>query len=238
MPPLFYERVRKMRICASIQLVSIIALLVTAGVLVECVFTKAQFAVVCILLFILCVLILAVVLCNGYIKRQPCGLKIYDIPIGTGDVESVAEALSASPIGEGAYVSFCKKRNISVRVLIQSAAGFDRKVFSDQRKRLNRKINKANQISTEVPLHEALSSLRINLVVCDRRNAELIAWVGNNTERMLQRNEAVISAAVITEEKKLLFPACINNLTIAELNRYEAAGTLLYEGLSQAGKME
>jgi hypothetical protein len=48
---------------------------------------------------------------------------------------------------------------------------------------------------------------------------------------MLRRNEAIVSAAIIMGEKRLLFPACMEDLSIINLKRYEMAAVVLMECL-------
>ena len=74
--------------------------------------------------------------------------------------------------------------------------------------------------------------MRINLVVCDSENTEVYNWVNADTAMLLHRVEAIVSAALILDERKLLFPACMQHLTIAELKRYETAALVLVNCLA------
>ena len=227
MPSLFYERVRKMRICAYVQLVCIIFAMMSGGIFIASLFYNAELSVCLGFGSVGCICVLLILFSSRYLKKDTRNLLQYEIPMWATNVEEVASALSAGRIDNDSYVSFRKKGRISVRILVQFDSEFISKEVSRKRKRVNKIINSKFGVSSQVSMYDALSSIRVNLVVCNRRNDELISWVNANTRMLLHRNEAIVSAAVILGENKLIFPACIENLSIAEVSRYEAAGLIL-----------
>lgn len=232
MPSLLFERVKKMRICAVIQTVCLILAMMSICIFLGCLFYHATLVTSLSFGAVGCVSSLIILLCNRYLKADKSKLEQYEIPIHTADMASIAAVLIAEKFDNDAYVSFRKQGRISVRILAQYHPEFIKKEVSAKRKRANKRINARFDVSSQVPMYEALSSLRVNLVVCDQRNDDTIAWVNSNTAMLLQRNEAIVSAAVILGEKKLLFPACMENLSIGNVNRYEAAAAVLIASLA------
>lgn len=227
MPSLFHDRIRKMRICAFVQLGCFILAIISGGIFIECLFYNVELSVFLCLGSVVCICVLVILFCSRYLKKDTDKLVQYEIPTWASDLEEVAQALSAGQMDSNSYVSFQKRGRISVRILVQYNPEFDKKEASRNRKRVNKVINTKFGVSSRVSMYDALSSIRINMAVCNRRNDDLISWVNTNTGMLLHRNEAILSAAVILDENKLIFPACMENLTIAELNRYEAACLVL-----------
>ena len=96
-----------------------------------------------------------------------------------------------------------------------------------QRKRINRSVNAQYGVSTKVSIYEAGKRLRINLIVCDTDSEELHAWCGSKVSYLFDRTESVLSAVIIMDERKLVFPACAGELSVAQVQCYESAAMLL-----------
>ena len=195
-------------------------------------------AIICVCFgFTGCIFVLPIILCTRFLKMNTGDLSQYEIPIVASDLEAVVLALNAEKIDDDHYVSFRKKDGIMVRILAQYGSAFTKRESTAKRKRANKVINARYGISSKASLYDALSSLRINLVICNRRNDELLSWLNANTTMMLRRNEAIVSAAIIMGEQRLLFPACMEDLSIINLKRYEMAAVVLMECLEVSSEI-
>lgn len=230
MTELFADRVRIMRICATVELVSMILLFLFAGLFIDAIMAHAALPICLGLFFLIVVSAIGIIFCVQYPKREKVS-GVYAVPIETVDLQEVINAFGAVPVAEGAHVCFQRSGRISIRLLLQHCNVFDKKCISNQRKFANKVINATYAVPQWQAMYAALSGVRINLVVCRQGNEDLYAWVGSRTELLLNRTEAIVNAAVILDEKKFLFPAYMGHLTVVQLNRYEAAGMMLAEHL-------
>ena len=231
MPELFELRIRQMRICAVTELVCILmglpvigllALALTAEVSLGAAAALAVAALICVVCFACCRVFIG--------KRRVHGTHC-EIPVGIGTYEELTAAMSGTAMRENAYIAFMEQNGMKIRVLMQYAPVFNQQAFSKQRKSVNAEANKQFRISSSVSIYEAFKRLRINLVVCGEADDALLAWVNRDAYPLLHRNEAVVNAAVALGTGKLLFPVCVDHLTLLELKRYEAAARLLAEKL-------
>lgn len=84
-------------------------------------------------------------------------------------------------------------------------------------------------VGQEISISDSYTQFRVNLVLAARDSAQLRAWVCARPERLLQRAEPIVQAAVAREQGVLLFPALHQWVTPAEAHVYETAAKLLTE---------
>lgn len=79
-------------------------------------------------------------------------------------------------------------------------------------------------VGQEISISDSYTQFRVNLVLAARDSAQLRAWVCARPERLLQRAEPIVQAAVVREQRTLFFPALHQWVTPAEAHVYETAG--------------
>lgn len=84
-------------------------------------------------------------------------------------------------------------------------------------------------VGQEISISDSYTQLRVNLVLAARDSAQLRAWVCARPERLLQRAEPIVQAAIVREQRTLFFPALHQWVTPAEAHVYETAAKLLTE---------
>lgn len=232
MPPRFYTRTRTMKRCAVSDLICTVILIVALGSAVELLVLHGSFLAIAIAMaaVLTCVVLLV---CNARrIKALSDSLIPYCIPLDNETLSSIVSSLDAAEMGSGGYAAFSKLGKYTVRLLIQHAPQFDQRELSQQRKKLNRKINARYQVKSQMPLFEALSMLRINLVVCNEAPADLSEYLEQNIEVLLSRNELIVPAVIVLDRQQLFFPDCMAALTINQLARYVTAAQYLCDALT------
>lgn len=233
MPDLFYARTKIMRWISISQLVNGILLAVSCAIIFDCVYSKGPYQTYLVFGTIAVINLIILIFCYQYFRKTRGADIPYSVPLSVGSIQDIVSALIAEEVENDSYVSFCKVEGINIRTLIQYAPKYDKSTITAQRKNVNKLINRSFHISHSVPMYEALSSIRINLVVCDSVNDQLLKWVSQNTERFLSRNEAIVSVAITLEDKIMYFPAFFSNVLWNQAKRYEVAGVFLSERLAR-----
>ena len=160
------------------------------GLEIEAFFSSASPPVKSVLaiMILLCIFL---IFCAESVKKKPESKEVYQIRIEPTDKEYFASSNDAAPVCEDAYVILRNEGKYKVRILMQFAPEFDSNSLTKQRKTANRIINKKYNIQSNLPLHDALKMLRINLVVCDEMSEDACKWVGSNTELLLSEYSAL-----------------------------------------------
>ena len=235
MPEQFDKRICAQKTLIITELVCIIIIIIAIGLTAEVMITKSGVQIAYILLAIVCFFVLILVCISLYIKSASSCSELYTISIASSSLQSITDAFFANMIEEDAYISFCKIGKFSLRLLIQYTPKFDNKDLAQKRKKINRIINSRYHITTPMSMYEALTKLRVNLYVCERSSDEVYKFLKRDISILLKRNEIVIPAAVILDQKKLIFPDCMYGLTLTELKRYEIAARFLSNSLAANG---
>lgn len=240
MPALLSTRIKLMRRCAVFQLAAVILLAISFGVLIQVLIEQvATYGIILLSGGAMGLSIVVLLFVYFFLKRRSGVFTPYRIPISVPDKNAAFQMLYATPIDQNAYLFLGSRGSIKVRLLALYQPSFSASSFSKQRKQINANINQQYHIPQQEPYFDAVSRLRINLVVCDNSNDELEKWVSKNPVHLLSRNESIVSAAILIKEQTLLLPAFLSeNLYWKEIKKYEAAATLLVERLSLAVTQE
>lgn len=223
MPSGLIKKIRTMKICAVIELICVIAIIMTLALGVEVILVGGSIQVGMVLLCISACSGVVIACLSKYINGMATHAKNYVIQLNNISLRSVIDAFAASEIGNEGHIAFQAIKGIHYRILIQHIFQFNSSVLAQQRKRLNRIINAKYQIKSTVSMFEAFSSLRINVIVCETSSPALHEYIGQNASNLLSRNESVVQVAVALDEQVMIFPDCISNLSLNEVRRYEAA---------------
>ena len=107
---------------------------------------------------------------------------------------------------------------LKLRVVVYGTAAFDRKEFESAKDRINKKANKALDISQWVSLAEAAKMMRLNIICVDVMNDELRRFLSQNACRNLTRAEGIMNIAIVGD--KILIPPLYGQCDPAEIRRY------------------
>lgn len=225
MPDLFYQRLKRLKTQGILTLLCVIFAF-ASGILGVAVWTENQIAAVCFFVLFSGSLVGIYVLARRGERKERLP-EPYSVPVFLNRKEAILSAFGANRVEENSYVGFCSWGDFSMRVLILLDDCFDADAASRNRKRANRKINQQYQMSNEISMDQSYSALRINLAIVEQDNGALHHWVNRNPGELLRRVEAIINAAVVLDEQKLLFPCVQEAVTLRDLNKYQAAAELL-----------
>lgn len=236
MPELFEKRIRIMKFGAYFDICSIVLALLFGLLTVVACYKTGFNITVCILggSTISCIIVMIVK--NRLYLQQTKKQDAYHLDLNAVDVNSVVRQLSAVAVDTNAFFTFSRVGRFDGRVLIQHTPSFDQAKLSTQRKRVNGVINKKYGLRSNLPMYKSLKKLRINLVICNEASPLLVQWVCKNTELLLSRNESIINGAVVVEQRQLILPGCIYELSLIEVNKYEQALRYLVQKIYEPGK--
>lgn len=236
MPLSFYKHIRRLWLHAIVDLIGTVLLIVFLALSIELLIAKRSAGMLLVTAFIIVIFGTVMIINKKKLKIDFSNTPPYKIPITIDTIHGFAQSCGANSIDDSsAYVTFAYIQKIRVRMLIQYSSEFDHAIISKKRKQLNKVVNTKYSIKTSGSLYDSLASLRINLVICDKSSLAMIDWVNKKTTELLSRNESIVSVAVDLEEKTLLFPSHVSNLSIIELKKYVLAGEYLINCL-QAGR--
>lgn len=234
MPDSFFHRIKMMRIHQTIQLICLIMAMISCGVLIQCMLEGNIVLEVGLFLGIMAVVSISLLIYSRrYLKDRSGNFPFYRIPIAVETVDDIVKLLGAGEVAPNAFFSLFTCKNIKVRLLMLYCPVFSEEMVKKQRRTANKKINSLFSSPANEPYFEAVARHRINLVVCDNCNDELLAWVTRNPEHLMHRNESIMAAAVILQEKMLILPAFVSgDLDFKQLKKYEIACNTLSTQLS------
>lgn len=226
MPDRLKVRIRNLKIYSLLSSLLWWFLVVFFGLEIEAFLSSAGLLTksVLFILILICFILIRVV---GSAKKKLAPKEVYQIEIPPTNKEYFISSNNAVPVCEDTYVILRNEGKYKVRILIQFAPKFDSNFLTKQRKTANRIINKRYNIQSNLPLHDALKMLRINVVVCDEISDNARKWVERNTELLLSRSESIVNAAAFANQGTILFPDCPSGLTYNEILKYELAARTL-----------
>lgn len=164
------------------------------------------------------------------VRRVPSdGPELYAVPILANNPAACLAACEAELISEDAQGLFATDGRLHARVLALECDDFDAQRMKAIRHRANQKCNQQYYSGPQISISDSYTQFRLNLVLAARDNGELRSWVSTQPERLLQRAEPIVQAAVAREQGVLLFPALHQWVTPAEAHVYERAAKLLTE---------
>lgn len=131
------------------------------------------------------------------------------------------ERQNAMEVYPGVYVALTKYGSMRMRVLTQFEDVFDA-TTNKRRGAANKNANKILGASNHTTIAESTKLLRINIVICEEENKDLIRWV-QNTAQTLWRVESIVNFAIVKKENKLLVPNISGQYDISMVNKYKVA---------------
>lgn len=170
-----------------------------------------------------------VLACYRVRRVPPDAPALYSAPILVDDPTARLAACGAEQVGADAQVLFATDGRLHARVLALECDDFDAQRMKAIRHRANQKWNQQYHLSQQISISDSYTQFRVNLVLAARDSAQLRAWVCARPERLLQRAEPIVQAAVVREQRTLFFPALHQWVTPAEAHVYETAAKLLTE---------
>lgn len=175
-------------------------------------------------------IILAIWLSWRRIKKHP-KQKPYRIKLPTGDLSQFVDMLNLSPLDCVCSYGFTAYRGFTLRILSIANDYFDKAVIDLRRKKANAEINRKFGYDAAGGIFGFTNTVRINLVIVSNENKELLSWINRDPVSLLARGEAIVNAAILLENKTLVFPYLLAPLTLGEAQRYIAVASFLCEKL-------
>lgn len=106
-----------------------------------------------------------------------------------------------------------------LRAMVYRTDAFDKKAFDSARDRINKKANKALNISQWASLGEAAKMMRFNIICTDTLNDELRRYLSQNACRDLTRAEGIMNMAIIGS--RVLISPLYGRCDLADVRRYK-----------------
>lgn len=154
----------------------------------------------------------------------------YRISIPLTTKEDIQKSLMLSYIIDDDYISFLHYKRYTVRLLTQFTVSFVSDIVKRRREKANRLINAQYKVKHNTSFFS--HDVRINLIVCEQEDRSLLNWLTRNTSLLLDRHEAILLAAIVTDSNELLLPALFDNVDIRGLSAYQVAVELLVSRLT------
>ena len=223
MPSEYEQNIRRMKQTAIVSLVCVCGSVLSLCIGIAVAFWKEQVLWGVAAAVIAAVFVAVMILLEKRFKAETRRDTLYRIDTDVDQLDLILQRLQAVPVIPDAYVAFHSHNKMKIRTIVSFTLDYDSKEIKQHRKKVNREINRVYGVKSKMPLYEALSMLRINLVVCPTGGNAVSEWVSRNADSLLYRNEAIIHAAIILEEKKLLIPAVLASLDLGQLHTYQTA---------------
>ena len=225
MPDIFYKRLHRMYLYSCFESIAVLLILGCLLVAIEMLFSKTTAAIV----LFSTALCLATALWIYYQHMTKCDAsqQPYIVSLPNIGIDAIIRGINAIQIDSRS--SFCNISHgkISARVLILYDVDFNAKEMETRRKKINSCINKTYGFQSSVPFYEALTKLRINLVVVEHDPGVLSTWVNKNASCLLRRTESIINTAIVLERQELLFPAINGAFSKIQLDKYSFSADVL-----------
>ena len=106
-----------------------------------------------------------------------------------------------------------------LRTVIYRTENFNKKDFDNSKDRINKKANKALNISPWVNQMKAVNMMRFNIICTDVLNDALYQFLSQNANRNLTRVEGIINIAIIGNQ--IVIPPLYDECDLAEISRYK-----------------
>ncbi len=116
-----------------------------------------------------------------------------------------------------------------LRVILYRTADFDKKVFSNAKSRINKKVNKELRISHWLNFTEAAKMMRLNIIFSNTLSNALYEFISQNANHNLTRAEGVINIVIVGN--KILIPPIFGECDFSEIGRYKGVIKFINEVL-------
>ena len=226
MPEQLRLQINKLKRYACFTAILLCALFILIGLEIEA-FRLSASASVKTVFFIMITICAILLICMQLIKKRQKPQIAHQISVRCTNKDALIALLHATQVSDETYLVMLDKENCRLRILVQYISKFDRERLAKQRNAANKKINAQYRVKTDLPFHDALKRMRINLVVCETMSEPLLNWVQRDAANLLSRTESVLNAAIILEQGILLFPHCQYGPTYIEIKKYALAAESL-----------
>lgn len=230
MPNDYYIRINAMRKYSIAFIAEAITLPVAAYVLILSIAHQKLYTSFATGLLIL-VQMLCIVKAKKEIKNKSENICPYVIERSGISANSIVESLSAVPITQDAFVSFCDYNKLSFRVLIIISDEYDKGQTDLKKKSANKIINKKFGTDRRQSAYK-LNSIRINVQMFYGCSQNLDCLLQQNATQLLRRIEPIVNVFVDLKNELIIFPAVCEELYLKEVKAYKAATEFVLEKMS------
>lgn len=230
MPDLFYKRLRRMRIYDYFETIAVLLILGCLIIATGVISSRTSLAIV---LYLIAIFISAALwLCYRKVTKSGNQQEPYFISLENISKDVIISRVNAKRIDDHSFFCIVSGGRISARTLILYDTVFDAKNMRVLRRNANSHINKICNSPSSVPLYEALTKLRINLVVAEHETDELVVWVNKNANHLMRRTEGIINAAIVLDRQMLIFPALYGAFSKIQLDKYLFSAEVLLKNVA------
>ncbi len=106
-----------------------------------------------------------------------------------------------------------------IRTVIYKTDDFDKNKFDNAKDRINKKANKALNISPWISKAEAFKAMRFNIIYTASPNDALYKFLAQNANHNLTRAEGIICIAIVGTQ--IIIPPLYGRCDLAEIQRYK-----------------
>ena len=147
----------------------------------------------------------------------------------TAFFEGITEAQDQLSLSED--MRFFKTDHLfKLRAIVYRTNCFDKKAFDAAKDRINKRANKALNISPWASLSEARKMMRFNIVCTDILNDELLRLLSQNALRNLTRAEGVILMAIVGSQ--VMIPPLYGDCDLSDIRRYKSVIRFIQQAFS------
>lgn len=220
------SHIKKLQTRAVFSLVAMIGALVSCGFGILFLFVPSFVAVLFFAIAVVCVIYL--VYAGRRAKkeanesfRRPVIVHA-DKPISfealVGSLETMTDQENQLSASEDVRF-FRLEDGFKCRIVLYRTADFDKTEFDTAKDRINKKANKALQISQWVNRDDARRRMRLNVICAHSVNDALYRFLSQNANRNLTRVEGILNLAVVGNQ--IMIPPLYGECDPAEISRYK-----------------
>lgn len=161
--------------------------------------------------------------------RHKTQLPVVQVPVSVESAAEIAANCCASEMSSRAYVGRQTFRGMGFRTVILYQNTYQPDQLKAAKKQVNNAFNRKRTVSSEGSMWTQNKKVRLNIVVLEHADQRLVQWVNKNPGMLLQRTEAILNIGVFLDQKTLLVPAVMENLTPNSVRKYHLAVEFLKE---------
>lgn len=230
MPNDYYIRINAMRKYSVVFVVAAIVLPISTYILFLSIVHQKLYTSVAAGLLIL-VQILYIFKTKKTIKNNAGNICPYVIKRSGISADHIVGALSAVPITQDVFVTFCDYNKLSFRVLIIKSNEYNKSQTDIKKNRANKIVNKKYGTGSKQSAYK-LKSVRINVQMFYECSHNMDSILQQNATQLLRRIEPIFNVFVDLKNELIIIPAVCEELYLREVKAYQTVIELLLEKMS------
>ena len=220
MPRDYYRRLIKMRIYATVVMIS--SLVVISSFVIGLAVWPHNIVVG---LACICFFVLSSSMTLYFLPRFEQKQKRQDPWVLSAKKITLLDVLNffeASEVMPNCYIGFIPVQKCNFRILIQHMQEYSKEMLVSQRQAANRKINQKYKIRHNHSMWDLHNMARLNIVVVEKISNELCDLV-QKTNITVMRAECIFTIVFVLDSAQVVIPALNYGVTYSQIHRYELA---------------